>query len=322
MHAPHRFARFALTGPALSLLTLLACSENGSGVNAPGSAGTSGAGTPGVAGTSGASGAGATVTGGSSSAAGSSTSGSAGAGGVVGAAGSAAAGSSAGGSGGASAAGASGAAGSAGAAPTERFSFFITSIVAIRRESGSMDGFGGDLGGLAGADALCTTIAERSMPGSGAKGWRAFLSTTTVNAISRIGAGPWYDRAGRVVAMNVDGLKTTRPQSDDAIADDLPNEDGVPNRSGDNHDILTASNAEGQWDGGSTCDDWTSSVRGEEGPRLGHSWPAQSGNGWIQAHTALSCAPAVNLVQGGFGNTNGVGSYGGYGGIYCFALQP
>ena len=59
-----------------------------------------------------------------------------------------------------------------------------------------------------------------------------------------------------------------------------------------------------------------------EGPRLGHSWPAQSGNSWMQAHTSLNCTPSVNLVQGGFGNTNGIGSYGGYGGIYCFALQP
>ena len=111
-----------------------------------------------------------------------------------------------------------------------------------------------------------------------------------------------------------------------AIADDLPIEDGVPNRFGsgnaDNHDIITASNPEGQWDGGSTCEDWTSAAADGEGPGLGHSWPAQSGNGWIQAHTALNCSPSVNLVQGGFGNTNGIGSYGGYGGIYCFALQP
>jgi len=34
------------------------------------------------------------------------------------------------------------------------------------------------------------------MPGSGVKGWRAFLSTTTEDAIDRIGEGPWYDRVG------------------------------------------------------------------------------------------------------------------------------
>ena len=42
----------------------------------------------------------------------------------------------------------------------------------MRELSGSQDGFGGDLRfgeatGLAGADKICTTIAEQSMPGSG-----------------------------------------------------------------------------------------------------------------------------------------------------------
>ena len=49
----------------------------------------------------------------------------------------------------------------------------MTSLVAVRRESGSQNGFGGKLGGLAGADEICRKIAEQSMPGSGAKGWRA-----------------------------------------------------------------------------------------------------------------------------------------------------
>jgi hypothetical protein len=44
---------------------------------------------------------------------------------------------------------------------------------------------------------------------------------------------------------------------------------------------------------------------------------------WIQAHEAPGCEPSVNLVQGGgSGNNNGIGSNGGYGGIYCFALMP
>ena len=230
-----------------------------------------------------------------------------------------------GGSGGSSA-GASGAAGTGNVA-TEKFSFFVTSLVAIRRESGSENGFGGNLGGLTGADEICRKIAERSMPNSGAKGWRAFLSTTTVNAIDRIGMGPWYDRAGRVVAMNLQGLLSTRPAADDAIVDDLPNEDGAPNQAGtgmgddDNHDTITASNTDGEWDGGSTCDDWTSAT-GSDGPRVGHSWPAQSGMSWIQAHTAPGCEPGVNLLQNGPGSGNGIGNGGGYGGFYCFALMP
>jgi hypothetical protein len=214
-----------------------------------------------------------------------------------------------------------------GGVATEPFSFFVTSLDAVRRESGSQDGFGGDLGGLEGADELCTRIAESSMPGSGAKGWRAFLSTTTVNAITRIGTGPWYDRLGRVVAMNVQGLLMERPQADALIANDLPNELGQPNRAGtgtgmdDNHDTITGSNDQGEWDGGPTCDDWTS-AEGGDGPRIGHSWPANSGRHWIEAHTAPGCVPSVSLIQSGPGSGDGIGNGGGYGGWYCFALMP
>ena len=235
--------------------------------------------------------------------------------------GAATAGSSAGGSG-----GASGTAGTGGAT-TEKFSFFVTSMAAIQRESGSDKGFGGKLGGLTGADEICRKIAEKSLAGSGAKGWRAFLSTSTVNAITRIGEGPWYDRTGRLVAMNIAGLLGTRPAGDQAIINDLPNENGVPNRAGtgggndDNHDTVTASNAKGEWDGGSTCEDWTSAT-GSDGPRVGHSWPAMSGMGWIHAHTAPGCEPSVSIVQTGPGSGNGIGNGGGYGGFYCFALKP
>ena len=54
--------------------------------------------------------------------------------------------------------------------------------------------------GLRGADKICAEIAEASMPGAGKKGWRAFLSAADggagkpVNAIDRIGSGPWFDR--------------------------------------------------------------------------------------------------------------------------------
>lgn len=165
------------------------------------------------------------------------------------------------------------------------------------------------------------------MPGSGAKGWRAFLSTSSEDAIDRIGMGPWYDRVGRVVAMDIEGLLGTRPDGDEAIVDDLPNEDGVLNRAGtgagddDNHDTITGSDTEGRWDGGSTCDDWTS-AEGSDGPRVGHSWPAMSGMSWIETHTAPGCEPGVNLTQNGPGSGNGIGNGGGYGGFYCFALMP
>lgn len=53
----------------------------------------------------------------------------------------------------------------------------------------------GALGGLAGADASCTTLAAALGGGP----WKAWLSTTTVDAIDRIaGAGPWFDTRGAV----------------------------------------------------------------------------------------------------------------------------
>lgn len=219
-----------------------------------------------------------------------------------------------------------GSAGAGGGSSNAHFSFFVTSLEAIRRESKSQNGYGGNLGGLAGADAICTRIAEAAVPGSGAKGWKAFLSTSTANAIERIGTGPWYDRNDKLMASDAAGLAQERPSGATTV-DDLPNELGVPNRAGtgtgmdDNHDTITGSNAQGKWDGGATCSDWTSAT-GSDGPRVGHSWPAMSGKSWIQAHTAPGCEPSVALVQNGGGSGNGIGNGGGYGGFYCFALKP
>lgn len=240
------------------------------------------------------------------------------------------------------ASGGAGASGSAGAtvAPTSKFSFFVTSIEAIRELSQNGDGFGGDLrygqpSGLEGADKLCTEIAERSLPGAGAKGWRAFLSAAKggsgggpVHAKDRIGTGPWYDRTERLVAMNLTALLQTRPMgADPAIANNLPNERGEPNQSSsnvDNHDMLTGSNAKGEYDQTATCEDWTSTTlpEGQQGPRVGHAWPGGSGVAWMSAHLALGCAPSVSLRQGAGAAVMGVGSLGGYGGFYCFALMP
>src|SRR5437764_15332020 len=71
-------------------------------------------------------------------------------------------------------------------------------------------GRGGDLGGLAGADAHCQALAKRE--GSGDHTWRAYLSTMAtstspaVNARDRIGKGPWYNALGDRVAVNVEQL--------------------------------------------------------------------------------------------------------------------
>jgi hypothetical protein len=240
----------------------------------------------------------------------------------------------------------------AGDGGTSRFSFFLASLVAMREQSGSQDGFGGDLSlgktdsmgvkdGLAGADEICRRIADKAFPGAGCKVWRAFLSVTKgpngggpINAIDRVGAGPWYDRLGRIVAMNKMALAMTRPQGmDPATVNDFPNEFGTPNHNPDgtgpvdNHDILTGSTLTGTLYGtswGSTCHDWTSKVGSDGRPRVGHSWPAPSGMNWMSALDEAGCAPGVNLVEMGPPNPAipTVGSGGGYGGIYCFALTP
>lgn len=244
-----------------------------------------------------------------------------------------------------------------------RFSFFVTSVGAMKRLSGNALGFGGDLrfgetgdgAGLRGADKICATIAETSSPGAGKKTWRAFLSAkaagpggSPVHAKDRIGNGPWYDRLGRLVAPDLASLLNQRPLGGDStIANDLPNENGIPNHqdgapgcSGngcpDNHDTLTGSAADGTLytrTSAPTCEDWTSAVGSAGRPRCGHSWPRNivGGGGpsmdvahWISALDEAGCSPGINLVEMGPPDASNptVGSGGGYGGIYCFALEP
>jgi hypothetical protein len=291
------------------------------------------------------------------------------------------------GAGGSANAGFSASAGSV--APRELFSFFVTSYEAMQRLAKTPNGFGGDLrygqpDGLAGADKICAEIAESSMVGASAKGWRAFLSVTQgpgglpVHAIDRVGNGPWYDRLGRVVALTRAELANTRPGgADPTILNDLPNEAGIPNHAPDgtmqvdNHDVLTGTNSMGQLfssDWKFTCHDWTSSLGADGTPRVGHSWPRMGGRpggsstagrggspvtgggggfpiagaggfpvggasgfaggidtaNWMSALTEAGCAAGASLIEMGPPNPQNptVGSGGGYGGIYCFALTP
>ena len=68
-------------------------------------------------------------------------------------------------------------------------------------------GDGGNLGGLAGADAHCQALAENV--GAGDRTWRAYLSTQdrpgqpAVNARDRIGSGPWYNFDGVMIARDL-----------------------------------------------------------------------------------------------------------------------
>jgi hypothetical protein len=259
------------------------------------------------------------------------------------------------GSGGTGGSGATGTGGSGGAATNPnlpKFSFFVISVGSVRTLSKNEQGFGGDLrygetgdgAGLRGADKICAAAAELGMPGAGKKTWRAFLSTTTggpaggpVDASSRIGAGPWYDARGRLVASNLTQLLMDRPgDADLQIKNDLPNEFGTPNHSEgapgcsgsqcpNNHAVLTGTNEQGKLlttvtpTTDSTCNDWTSKEPTGT-PWCGHSWPrAGSGTNWMSSSAVDGCAPCIGLGAGG--ETHCVGATGGYGGFYCFAID-
>jgi hypothetical protein len=222
--------------------------------------------------------------------------------------------------------------------------------------NGSTSGWGGDFrygtdSGLAGADKLCAEIAELAAPGN-CRTWKAFLSTSAVNAIDRVGSGPWYDRLNRTIAHNLTELVEVRPGgiTHDTIRNNLPNEDGTPhhneeagcsnlNDCADNHDILTGSDTDGkvctpqtcggvieEGDPGGdgtitdfTCQDWTLG-RSTAGiaPRVGHTWPTIAGGGmgesWISLLTESGCAAGFNLVQNGGPIADGLGSVGDGGG--------
>jgi Carboxypeptidase regulatory-like domain len=237
---------------------------------------------------------------------------------------------------------------------TTKFSFFIVSMKAIVEQSGRADGFGGDLSfgetgpgaGLRGADKICRTVAEKSLKGSSVKGWRAFLSVTKdvngkqVNAIDRVGPGPWYDRVGRVMAPTKADLLAVRPTNGDpTIQLDLPNEDGVPNHrpdpskpADDNHHMMTGSSEQGTLKSAtSTCKDWTvaeaNATHGK--PGVGFAWPrggrvSNQGSNWMSTYDAHGCGRGFGIVEDGPGNPSilTVGDGGGYGGFYCFALNP
>jgi hypothetical protein len=215
--------------------------------------------------------------------------------------------------------------------PTAKFSFFVTSIEAIRLLAGNPNGFGGNYGGLEGADSICQRTAAGV--GFGHKTWRAFLSATKgpdgkpAHAIDRIGPGPWYDKMERLVSMDRAGLLMDRPAGNAIAVVDLTNENGVPQKAfGDNHDVITGSNRMGMLastNPADTCNDWTSAAATGGGrPTCGHSWSRTGRQQWIQEHTVPGCAPGVNLKDNSVNAGNCIGCNGGYGGLYCFALTP
>lgn len=201
-------------------------------------------------------------------------------------------------------------------------SFFVTS-------RGGPDG--GNLGGLEGADALCTTLASAVSSALGAKTWRAYLSTSTVNARDRIGAGPWRNARGAVIGNNVDQIHDQTPgavmgPTGAASEQTYPlNDSSVPlDETGAEvpsnpvlHDILTGSNLDGTVSDSGTCSDWTSTTGTT---RNGHSNRAGGGDNpssWNSAHDT-SCGP---VTPGQNFEAGTVSQGGGRGSIYCFAAD-
>jgi hypothetical protein len=179
-------------------------------------------------------------------------------------------------------------------------SFFVTSVPA---------GDGGNIGGLAGADAHCQKLAE--LAGSKGRQWRAYLSAApeggrpAVHARDRIGKGPWVNLRGVQIAVNVEELHGPNNQIGFQTAVTEKGERGrFP------HDILTGSNADGTLaDGDMTCRNW-SSTSGYA--MLGHS-DRQGGRGaatsWNAAHQSDGCTTAAFKETGGNGH------------FYCFAIN-
>jgi hypothetical protein len=188
--------------------------------------------------------------------------------------------------------------------------FFVTS-------TGS--GKGADLGGLAGADQHCQTLAKAA--GAGKHTWHAYLSTSpeganpAVNARDRIGKGPWRNAKGEVIASNVKQL-----HSDNKINKQTAlNEKGeVVNGRGDTpnrHDMLTGSQPDGSafaTGQDMTCGNWTMSGDGSamlgHHDRIGLRDDAES-KSWNSSHPSKGC------------NQEALRGTGGDGLFYCFAVK-
>jgi len=187
-------------------------------------------------------------------------------------------------------------------------SFFVTSVPI---------GKGGDLGGLAGADGHCQSLAQAA--GAGAKTWRAYLSTQgngAVNARDRIGNGPWLNAKGVQIAANLADLhgdtnKINKETALDESGQLVKGRGDTPNQ----HDILTGSQRDGTAIPGpddATCSSWTSSADGQGGAMVGHHdliGNPQNINFWNFSHKTPGCA-VPNLQR-----------VGGAGLLYCFAAQ-
>jgi hypothetical protein len=203
-----------------------------------------------------------------------------------------------------------------------KMTFFVTSVGISK---------GGNLGGLAGADAHCQALA--TAVGAGGHTWHAYLSTQprpgqpAVNARDRIGNGPWFNwsfaqlGAPQNALISVDladlhGDTLIQAQrGNNFFKQSARNEHGqVIHGIGDpppiQHEILTGS----KWDGRAytdsadhTCNNWTSNSTGSA--QVGHSDRIGNGSSWNSSNATKGCR------QADLESTGGTGLF------YCFAIN-
>ena len=200
------------------------------------------------------------------------------------------------------------------AAPPQPMSFFITSVG---------KGDGANLGGLAGADAHCKALADATGAATPAgRTWRAYLSATgadgkPINARDRIGAGPWHNAKGALMAATVADLHG------DIIRDrnqmnkmNALSEKALPiNGAGDTpnvHDILTGSDSFGRAVAGTAdwnCSNWTSNSATGSAMVGHHDRTGGGSTSWNSAHPSRGCGQPNLVATGGAGL------------LYCFAAN-
>jgi hypothetical protein len=203
-----------------------------------------------------------------------------------------------------------------GGAPAGPASFFITSVG---------KGDGANYGGIAGADAYCAQMAQggglATPPG---RTWRAYLSAPAtggqpaVNARDRIGAGPWFNARGALIANNVADLHGDVQRDRNTINKlQALSEKGMPiNGVGDmpnQHDILTGSDSHGRAVPGTmdtTCGNYMLNTDGSGSVLMGHH-DRLGGNttSWNSAHGSRGCSQPNLVATGGAGL------------LYCFAAN-
>ncbi len=213
-------------------------------------------------------------------------------------------------------------------------------------------GDGGNLGGLAGADAHCQSLAAAA--GAGDRTWHAYLSTQArpgqpaINARDRIGSGPWYNFEGVMIARDLahlhgDTIEVAR------LGNNLHKRTGLTDKGqivpglndykhprdtdweyvkttlySNRHEVLTGSQLDGRAfppELDYTCDNWTSNKDPDEGQGMGAragkpnvqiGFPDRNGGGNGSWNSSHG---TTGCSQTALARTHGVGKF------YCFAVH-